>query len=159
MVIVPFDTEIFDLEEGIDLILGMDWLRVNTKGLSWDITDELIFRPGVGLSGANAERPVAHGANVERLVAQAMGAKAERQVALNDGVNADVLVTQNDRVNADVLVAQTEGVNLERVVTQGEKLEVDIQVVSSLSEWDEVVAESFAIGCIWNVSSDKSDSV
>ena len=59
--IIPVTTEVFGLEEGIDLILGMDWLHANTTGLSWDITDELMFRPdvGLGLSGANTEKQVA----------------------------------------------------------------------------------------------------
>ena len=63
--IIPVTTEVFGLEEGIDLILGMDWLRANTTGLSWDITDELMFRPdvGLGLSGANAEKQVAQDAS------------------------------------------------------------------------------------------------
>ena len=63
--IIPVTTEVFGLEEGIDLILGMDWLRANTTGLSWDISDELMFRPGVGLglSGANAQEQVAQDAS------------------------------------------------------------------------------------------------
>ena len=63
--IIPATTEVFGLEEGIDLILGMDWLRANTTGLSWDISDELIFHPGVGLglSGANAQEQVAQDAS------------------------------------------------------------------------------------------------
>jgi hypothetical protein len=136
--VIPFTTEIFNLEEGIDLILGMDWLRANTTGLSWDISDRLNFRPGVGLlDGANAEKLVAQeGANAEwsRLVAQ-------------EGANTERLVVQADGANAEELVAQ------------GEKLEVDIQVVSSLSDWDEVVAEGFAIGCIWYMGNDESASV
>jgi hypothetical protein len=32
---VPMTTEVFDLEEGIDLILGMDWLWPNASGISW----------------------------------------------------------------------------------------------------------------------------
>ena len=63
--IIPATTEVFGLEEGIDLILGMDWLRANTTGFSWDISDELMFRPGVGLglSGANAQEQVAQDAS------------------------------------------------------------------------------------------------
>src|SRR5947207_569557 len=86
--IVPITTEIFNLEEGVDLILGMDWLRANTVGMSWDISDKLNFRPNVGLSeGANPERVVAQagGANPERLVAQAGGANPERVVAQAGG--------------------------------------------------------------------------
>ena len=82
--IIPATTEVFGLEEGIDLILGMDWLRANTTGLSWDITDELMLHPGVGLglSGANAEEQVVQDTsevNIERLVADE--ANAERLVA------------------------------------------------------------------------------
>ena len=58
--VIPTVTEIFNLEEGIDLILGMDWLRANAMGISWDISDQINFHPGVGLSeGVNAERLVA----------------------------------------------------------------------------------------------------
>ena len=59
--IIPASTEVFGLEEGIDLILGMDWLCANTTGLSWDISDELMFHPsvGLGLSDASAQEQVA----------------------------------------------------------------------------------------------------
>ena len=110
--IIPVTTEVFGLEEGIDLILGMDWLCANTTGLSWNITDELMFHPdvGLGLSGANAEKQVAQDAS---------GAKAKRLVA--------------DDVKAERLVA--DGANIERLVAHpGEKLDIDVQVVSSLSE-------------------------
>ena len=67
--IVPITTEIFHLEKGIDLILGMDWLRANTKGLRWDVSDRIVFRRDVSLPRANAEKLVAQdGANVERQV-------------------------------------------------------------------------------------------
>ena len=57
--VIPTVTEIFNLEEGIDLILGMDWLRANVMGISWDISDWINFHPGVGLSEEmNAERLV-----------------------------------------------------------------------------------------------------
>ena len=32
--VIPIVTEIFNLEEGIDLILSMDWLRANATGIS-----------------------------------------------------------------------------------------------------------------------------
>ena len=81
--VIPTVTEIFNLEEGIDLILGMDWLRVNATGISWDISDRINFRPGVGLS----ER-----ANAERLVAQGGWAKLEGEVAFEGLENLDVNV-------------------------------------------------------------------
>ena len=55
--VVPFTTEVFTLEEGIDLILGMDWLRANTISLTWEVKDELMFHPGVGVS-VNTEESV-----------------------------------------------------------------------------------------------------
>ena len=121
--IIPVTTEVFGLEESIDLILGMDWLRANTTRLSWDITDELMFRPdvGLGLSGMNTEKQVAQDAseaNAERLVAKD-DMKAERLVA--DDAKAERLIA--DRVNIERLVAHP-----------GEKLNIDILVVSSLSE-------------------------
>ncbi len=106
--VIPTVTEIFNLEEGIDLILGMDWLRANATGISWDISDRINFRPGVGLS---------EGANTERLVAQDGWAKLEGEVAFEGLENLDV--------------------------------NVDIQIVSSLSDWDDVVANGLAVGCIW----------
>src|SRR4051812_21130383 len=112
--VIPTVTEIFNLEEGIDLILGMDWLRANATGLSWDISDRINFRPGVGLS----ER-----ANAERLVARDGQAKLDGEVAFEGLEKLDV--------------------------------NVDIQVVSSLSDWDDVVANGLAVGCIWYVSSDE----
>ena len=87
---VPFITEVFTLEEGIDLILGMDWLRANTISLTWEVKDELMFHPGVGVV-----------VNTEESVTQAPG----------------------DRAKPEKIVAQ-----------HGENLEIDIQVVSSLSE-------------------------
>ena len=33
-------------------------------------------------------------------------------------------------------------------------MNVDIQIVSSLSDWDDVVANSLAVGCIWYASSE-----
>jgi len=106
--VIPTVTEIFNLEEGIDLILGMDWLRANATGISWDISDRINFRPGVGLS---------EGANAERLVAQDGWAKLEGEVAFEGLENLDV--------------------------------NVDVQIVSSLSDWDDVVANGLAVGCIW----------
>ena len=32
--VIPTVTEIFNLEEGIDLILSMDWLHANAMGIS-----------------------------------------------------------------------------------------------------------------------------
>ena len=99
-----------------------------------------MFRPdvGLGLSGANAEKQVAQDAseaNAERLVAKD-DAKAERLVA--DDAKAERLVA--DGANAERLVAHPE-----------EKLNIDIQVVSSLSEWDTVVADGIAVGCMWYI--------
>ena len=113
--VIPTVTEIFNLEEGIDLILGMDWLRANATGLSWDISDRINFRPGVGLSKR---------ANAERLVARDGQAKLDGDVAFEGLEKLDV--------------------------------NVDIQVVSLLSDWDDVVANSLAVGCIWYVSGDES---
>ena len=103
--VIPITTEIFHLEKGIDLILGMDWLRANTKGLRWDVSDRIVFHRDVSLPRANTEK----------------------------------------------LVAQ-DGANVKRQVTDEEKLgvKVDFQVVSSLIEWDDVVANGFAAGCIWS---------
>ena len=61
-------------------------------------------------------------------------------------------------MNAEKLVAK-DGANAERLVaenTANEKLEVevDIQVVSSLTEWDDVVANGFTAGCIWSTGQD-----
>ena len=58
--IIPATTEVFGLEKGIDLILGMDWLCANITKLSWNISDELIFHPGIrlGLSGMNTQEQV-----------------------------------------------------------------------------------------------------
>jgi len=90
--IVPITTEIFNLEEGVDLILGMDWLRANTVGMSWDISDRLNFRPNVGLSeGAKLEGGVSsqtEGANIERLITQE-GANSERVVAQGEGAKLE----------------------------------------------------------------------
>src|SRR5438045_8180875 len=89
----------------------MDWVRANTIGLTWEVKDELMFRPGVGVA-----------VNTEESVTQAPG----------------------------------DGVKPERVVAQhGENLEIDIQVVSSLSEWDEAVAEGYAVGCLWFIGGDE----
>ena len=76
-------------------------------GISWDISDRINFRPGVGLS---------EGANAERLVAQDGWAKLEGEVAFEGLENLDV--------------------------------NVDIQIVSSLSDWNDVVANGLAVGCI-----------
>jgi len=59
--VIPTVTEIFNLEEGIDLILGMDWLHANMMGISWDISDRINFCSGIGLS---------EGVNTEKLVTQ-----------------------------------------------------------------------------------------
>ena len=110
--VVSFTTEVFTLEEGIDLILSMNWLRANTISLTWEVKDELMFRPGVGVA-----------------------------------VNTEESVTQAPR----------DGAKPEKVVAQhGENLEIDIQVVSSLSEWDEAVAEGYAVGCLWFIGDDES---
>src|SRR5436305_12004032 len=113
--IIPTVTEIFNLEEGIDLILGMDWLRANAMGISWDILDRINFHPGVGLS---------EGVNAERLVAQDGWVKLEGEVAFEGLENLDV--------------------------------NVDVQIVSSLSDWDDVVANGLAVGCIWYAGGDES---
>ena len=111
--VIPTVTEIFNLEEGIDLILGMDWLRANATGISWDISDRINFRPGVGLS---------EGANAERLVAQDSWVKLEGKVVFEGLENLD--------------------------------MNVDVQIVSSLLDWDDVVANSLAVGCIWYAGSE-----
>src|SRR5205814_6361182 len=111
--VIPTVTEIFNLEEGIDLILGMDWLRANAMGIRWDISDQINFHPGVGLS---------EGANTERLVAQDGWVKLEGEVAFEGLENLNV--------------------------------NVDVQIVSSLSDWDDVVANGLAVGCIWYASSE-----
>ena len=82
-----------------------------------------MFHPDVrlGLSGANTEKQVAQDtseANAERLVAKD-DVKAERLVA--DNAKAERLVA--DRANTERLVAHP-----------GEKLDIEVQVVSSLSE-------------------------
>ena len=77
-------------------------------GISWDISDRINFRRGVGLS---------EGANTERLVAQDGWVKLEGEVAFEGLENLDV--------------------------------NVDIQIVSSLSDWDDVVVNGLAVGCIW----------
>ena len=41
--VIPITTEIFHLEKGIDLILRIDWLCANTKGLRWDIFNRIVF--------------------------------------------------------------------------------------------------------------------
>ena len=146
--IVPITTEIFNLEEGVDLILGMDWLRANTVGMSWDISDKLNFRPNVGLS---------EGANPERVVAQAEGAKPERGVPQAEGANPKRVVTQAEGAKPEREVTQAERAKLERgVSSQEEKFDIDIRIVSSLSEWDDVVTDSFAVGCIWYAGEDQS---
>ena len=106
--VIPTVTEIFNLEEDIDLILGIDWFRANAMGISWDISDRINFHPGIGLS---------EGANAERLVAQDGWVKLEGEVAFEDLKNLDV--------------------------------NMDVQIVSSLSDWDDVVANSLAVSCIW----------
>ena len=86
-----------------------------------------MFYPDVrlGLSGANTEKQVAQDAseaNTERLVAKD-DAKAERLVV--------------DRVNTKKLVAHPR-----------EKLDINIQVISSLLKWDTVVANGMTVGCM-----------
>ena len=46
---VPITIEVFNLEEGIDLILGMSWLRAYATGISWENSDQILLRPEVGL--------------------------------------------------------------------------------------------------------------
>ena len=81
--VIPTVTEIFNLEEGIDLILSMDWLHANAMGISWDILDRINFHPGVGLS---------EGVNTERLVTQDGWVKLEGEVAFEGLENLDVNV-------------------------------------------------------------------
>src|SRR5437764_7560578 len=111
--VIPTVTKIFNLEEGIDLILGMDWLRANAMGISWDISDRINFHPGVGLS---------EGVNTERLVAQDGWVKLEGEVAFEGLENLD--------------------------------MNMDVQIVSSLSDWDDVVTNSLAVDCIWYAGSE-----
>src|SRR5207248_1774402 len=89
---VPFTTEVFTLEEGIDLILGMDWLRANTISLTWEFKDDFMFHPGVSVA-VNTEKPVTQaqgaGAKPEKVVTQAQGAKADKSVAQH-GENLEV---------------------------------------------------------------------
>ena len=59
--VIPTVTEIFNLEEGIDLILGMNWLHANVMSISWDISDRINFHSSIGLSEE---------VNTESLVAQ-----------------------------------------------------------------------------------------
>ena len=70
---VPFTTEVFTLKEGIDLILGMDWLHANTISLTWEVKNELMFHPGVSIA-VNTEESVTQapgdGVKPERIVAQ-----------------------------------------------------------------------------------------
>ena len=48
-----------------------------------------------------------------------------------------------------VTQAPGDGAKPKRIVAQhGENLEIDIQVVSSLSEWDKTVAEGYTVGCL-----------
>src|SRR5437016_2184530 len=77
------------------------------------------------------------------------GMNTEEQVAQDASeVNAERLVA--DDVKAERLVAN--GANAERLVAHlEEKLDIDIQVVSSLSEWDTVVADGIAVGCMWYI--------
>src|SRR5947199_10438642 len=81
--VIPTVTEIFNLEEGIDLILSIDWLHANATGISWDISDQITFCPGIGLS---------EGVNTERLVAQDSWVKLEGKVVFEGLENLDMNV-------------------------------------------------------------------
>src|SRR5947199_3544612 len=62
-------------------------------------------------------------------------------------------------VNTEESVTQApgDGAKPERVVAQhGENLEINIQVVSSLLEWDEAVAEGYDVGYLWFIGDDES---
>src|SRR5436305_8623802 len=61
-------------------------------------------------------------------------------------------------MNTERLVTQDSWVKLEGEVAfeglENLNVNVDIQIVSSLSDWDDIVANSLAVGCIWYAGSE-----
>ena len=96
-------TEIFNLKEGIDLILSMNWFCANMMSISWDISDWINFYSGIDLS---------EGVNIEKLVAQDNWVKLEGEVAFEGLENLN--------------------------------MNMDVQIVSLLSDWDNVIINDLA---------------